>query len=162
MRTLRLIATLLVIFGSAAAAGAGGNRQEPKVKDRAYWQKQPALIDKRYAVWITPLRAERFQLVHRRAPAKGESLAAGDNLGLGLPPRVTDIDIQNRGVEAKAGAREARTHRTSSPVRSLAGVVLILQTPPAGRAQSREAMAKTKEPLRPMLQAAFSETAPEP
>jgi hypothetical protein len=68
--------------------------EEPKIKGQQYWQERLATIDKRYMALIAPLEAERFQLVNRRDPKEGESIASTESLGLGVPPRVIDIDIQ--------------------------------------------------------------------
>ncbi len=78
----------------AASPSAGEKEQRPKAKDQAYWQRRLALIDQRYHSRIRPLEAERFPLVHRRTPQNEESLAIGGHRGLGLPPRVVDLDIQ--------------------------------------------------------------------
>jgi hypothetical protein len=68
--------------------------EEPKIKGQQYWQERLATIDKRYNALIAPLEAERFQLINRRDPKEGESIASTGSLGLGVPPRVIDIDIQ--------------------------------------------------------------------
>jgi hypothetical protein len=68
--------------------------EEPKIKDQQYWQERVATIDKRYNALIAPLEAERFQLINRRDPKEGEPTASTESLGLGVPPRVIDIDVQ--------------------------------------------------------------------
>ena len=84
------------------AAGAEG----PVLRDRAYWQRQLRLVDQRFRSRIAPLEIERFQLVHRRIPQKGESLEVDSTPGLGLPPGVADINrrirqLRNRKTEEK-------------------------------------------------------------
>ncbi len=73
----------------------------PPVKDQKYWQEQLSIIDKRFNALITPLEAERFQLVNRRPALEGESLSTPDRLGLGVPPRVIDIDVQLKELRQK-------------------------------------------------------------
>ena len=65
-----------------------------KVKNEKYWQDKLAAIDKRYEASIVPLETERFQLVNRREPKTGEVLGSSQSLGMGVPPRVIDIDVQ--------------------------------------------------------------------
>ena len=71
------------------------------VKDQKYWQEQLSIIDKRYNALITPLEAERFQLVNRRTAQEGEFLSTPDRLGLGAPPEVIDIDVQLKELKQK-------------------------------------------------------------
>lgn len=79
--------------------------EEPKVKDQQYWQDKLVTIDKRYNALIAPLETERFQLLNRRDPKEGENVSAAGSPGLGVPPRVIDIDIQIRELNDKR-ARE--------------------------------------------------------
>ena len=78
-----------------------GKKEERKMKDQQYWQEQLATIDKRYDALIDPLEAERFELVNRRAPKEGESTIPAAGLGMGIPPRVIDIDVQVRDLNKK-------------------------------------------------------------
>jgi hypothetical protein len=75
--------------------------EEPKTKDQQYWQERLATIDKRYNALLAPLETERFQLINRRDPKEGESTAATGSLGLGVPPRVIDIDVQTKELKQK-------------------------------------------------------------
>ena len=84
--------------------GTAGLPVETTVKDRAYWQQQLSLVDQRFRSRIAPLETERFQLVHRRIPRKRESLAVDDPPGLGLPPRVADIDLRIRQLRRRQSA----------------------------------------------------------
>jgi hypothetical protein len=72
-----------------------------RVKDQHYWEEQLALIDKRYNALTAPLEEERFQLINRRPPAEGESTSPTGNLGMGLPSRVIDIDVQLKEINQK-------------------------------------------------------------
>ena len=83
--------------GEGTAAGA----EDPVLRDRAYWQRQLGLLDQRFRSQIAPLEIERFQLVHRRIPRKGESLDAGGASGLGLPPGVADINRRIRQLRSR-------------------------------------------------------------
>jgi len=74
--------------------------EEPKIKDQKYWQDKLSAIDKRYNAMISPLEAERFQLVNRRSLKEGET-PTSQPLGLGAPPRVLDIDIQIKELNQK-------------------------------------------------------------
>jgi hypothetical protein len=74
---------------------------EPKKKDQQYWQEKLATIDKRYDALTGPLQTERFQLVNRRPPKEGEPLPSNVPLGLGVPPRVIDIDVQIKELNQK-------------------------------------------------------------
>ena len=76
-------------------------KEEHKTKDQRYWQEQLATIDKRYEALISPLEAERFELVNRRAPKDGESTTPSTGLGMGMPPRVIDIDVQIKDLNKK-------------------------------------------------------------
>ena len=74
------------------------------LRDRAHWQGQLGLLDRRFRSQIASLEIERFQLVHRRIPQKGESLEIDGTTGLGLPPGVADINrrirrLRNRKTE---------------------------------------------------------------
>jgi len=84
-----------------------GKAEPPKAKDQKYWMGQLALIDKRYDELIAPLQEERFQLVNRRLPAEGESTAPVTTLGMGLPPRVIDIDVQIKELNQKRDQEKA-------------------------------------------------------
>jgi hypothetical protein len=75
--------------------------EEPKTKGQQYWQERLATIDKRYDALLAPLETERFQLINRRDPKEGESTAATGSLGLGVPPRVIDIDVQTKELKQK-------------------------------------------------------------
>jgi len=83
-------------------------KAEPaKVKDQRYWQEQLALIDKRYKALAAPLEEERFQLINRRPAAEGESTSQTGNLGMGVPPRVIDIDVQLKEMNQKRDQEKA-------------------------------------------------------
>lgn len=71
------------------------------LRDRAYWQRQLGLLDQRFRSRIAPLEIERFQLVHRRIPQKGESLDFDRATGLGLPPGVADINRRIRRLRSR-------------------------------------------------------------
>lgn len=73
----------------------------PVLRDRAYWQRQLGLLDQRFHSRIVPLEIERFQLVYRRVPGKGESLDAGSTTGLGLPPGVADLNRRIRELRSR-------------------------------------------------------------
>ncbi|MCI0420565.1 MAG: hypothetical protein L0387_41270 [Acidobacteria bacterium] len=75
--------------------------EAPKTKDQKYWQEKLATIDKRYNALIAPLEAERFQLVNRRPLKDGETPSPSGALGLGVPPRVIDIDVQIKDLNQK-------------------------------------------------------------
>ena len=75
--------------------------QSPQTRDQKYWQEQLASIDKRYDELIAPLNIERFQLVNRRILREGETAPAVNTPGMGLPPRVIDIDIQIKELNQK-------------------------------------------------------------
>ena len=79
----------------------------PKIKDQRYWQEQLSIIDKRYAAQIDPLLEERFQLVNRRPVKEGESTTTIGTLGLGVPPRVIDIDVQIKELNQKRDQEKA-------------------------------------------------------
>jgi hypothetical protein len=70
-------------------------------RDQKYYQDQLAAIDEKYLQMIKPLEVERFQLIHRRDPVEGESLATPINLGLGAPPRISEIDGQLKELNQK-------------------------------------------------------------
>jgi hypothetical protein len=84
-----------------------GKAEPTKVKDQKYWMQQLGLIDKRYDELIAPLQEERFQLVNRRPAAEGESTAPVSTLGMGLPPRVIDIDVQIKELNQKRAQEKA-------------------------------------------------------
>jgi hypothetical protein len=84
-----------------------GKAETPKVKDRKYWMEQLGVIDKRYDELIAPLQEERFQLVNRRPAAEGESTAPVSTSGMGLPPRVIDIDVQIKELNQKRDQEKA-------------------------------------------------------
>ena len=86
--------------------GTAGQQEETTVRDRAYWRQQLSLVDQRFRSRIAPLATERFQLVHRRVPRKRESLAVDDPPGLGLPPRVADIDLRIRQLRRRQSAEK--------------------------------------------------------
>ncbi len=71
------------------------------LRDRAYWQRQLGLVDRRFRSRIAPLEIERFQLVHRRMPRPGESVDVDSIPGLGLPPGVADIDRRIRQLRSR-------------------------------------------------------------
>jgi hypothetical protein len=78
-----------------------------KVKDQKYWQEQLAVIDKRYQALTAPLEEERFQLINRRPSAEGESTSPTGQFGMGLPPRVIDIDVQIKELNKKRDQEKA-------------------------------------------------------
>jgi len=80
-----------------SADGAEGSA----LRDRAYWQRQLGLLDQRFRSQIAPLEIERFQLVHRRMPRKGEPLDVDGTTGLGLPPGVADINRRIRQLRSR-------------------------------------------------------------
>jgi hypothetical protein len=83
-------------------------KTEPvKAKDQKYWQEQLALIDKRYQALTAPLEEERFQLINRRPSAEGESTSPTGQLGIGLPSRVIDIDVQIKELNKKRDQEKA-------------------------------------------------------
>ena len=73
----------------------------PVLRDRAYWQQQLGLLEQRFSSRIAPLETERFQLMHRRIPQKGESLDVDSTQGLGLPPGVADINRRIRQLRSR-------------------------------------------------------------
>jgi hypothetical protein len=79
----------------------GKKSDVPKVKDQKYWQDQLSLLDKRYSALTAPLENERFQLVNRRLPKEGEANSSAPGPGMGLPPRVIEIDIQLKELNQK-------------------------------------------------------------
>src|SRR5262249_50295758 len=81
--------------------------EPPQAKDQKYWMGQLGLIDKRYDEHIAPLQEERVQLVNRRLPSEGESTAPVTTLGMGLPPRVIDIDVQIKELNQKRDQEKA-------------------------------------------------------
>jgi hypothetical protein len=85
----------------------GGKAEPPKVKDQKYWVEQLGVIDKRYDTLIAPLQEERFQLINRRPSAEGESTAPASGLGMGVPPRVIDIDVQIKELNQKRDQEKA-------------------------------------------------------
>ena len=90
---------------SQAALKSDANKEQEKDKnknrDQQYWQDKLSTIDKRYTALISPLEAERFQLLNRRSPKEGEPVAGSGTLGLGAPPRVIDIDVQIKELQQK-------------------------------------------------------------
>ena len=89
------------------ASGPTGRMQEPVLRDRAYWQRQLSQVDQGFRSRISPLEIQRFQLVHRRMPRRGESLEVDSTPGLGLPPGVADINRRIRQLRSRhAGERE--------------------------------------------------------
>lgn len=87
------------------SSGTAERVQEPLLRGRAYWQRQLGLVDQRFRSRISPLEIQRFQLVHRRIPRRGESLGVGGTPGLGLPPGVADINRRIRQLRSRQ-ARE--------------------------------------------------------
>jgi hypothetical protein len=85
----------------------GGKAEPAKVKDQKYWMEQLGVIDKRYNALIAPLQEERFQLINRRPSAEGESTASPNTLGMGVPPRVIDIDVQIKELNQKQDQEKA-------------------------------------------------------
>ena len=83
------------------AGGPADGTEGSLLRDRAYWQRQLSLVDQRFRSRIAPLEIERFQLVHRRMPRKGESLDVDSIPGLGLPPGVADIDRRIRQLRGR-------------------------------------------------------------
>lgn len=81
--------------------GTPGGAEASVPRDRAYWQRQLSLLDQRFRSRIAPLEIERFQLVHRRMPRKGESPDVDGTSGLGLPPGVTDINRRIRQLRSR-------------------------------------------------------------
>ncbi len=81
--------------------------EPPKAKDQRYWQEQLALIDKRYKALAAPLEEERFQLINRRPPVEGEPTSPTGSLGMGVPPRVIDIDVQLKEMNQKRDQEKA-------------------------------------------------------
>ncbi len=89
------------------ASGIAEGVQEPVLRDRAYWQRQLSLVDQRFRSRVSPLEIQRFQLVHRRIPRRGESLQVDSTPGLGLPPGIADINRRIRQLRSRhAGERE--------------------------------------------------------
>ena len=84
-------------IGEGTTDGAEG----PVLRDRTYWQRRLSLVDRRFRSRIAPLEIERFQLVHRRIPRKGESLDVDSTQGLGLPAEVADIDRRIRQLRSR-------------------------------------------------------------
>jgi predicted nucleic acid-binding Zn-ribbon protein len=70
-------------------------------RDEKYWKDKLSEIEKKYAGLIKPLEIERFQLIYRRSPGENESLAPVQNLGMGTPPRVNEIDSQIKELNQK-------------------------------------------------------------
>jgi hypothetical protein len=70
------------------------NADAPKLRDQKYWQDQLTALDKRFGALRAPLENERFQLIYRRPPKEGEANSPAIGSGMGLPPRVIDIDVQ--------------------------------------------------------------------
>ena len=92
----------------ALQADDKARKSEPaKVKDQKYWQEQLSIIDKRYDAQIDPLQEERFQLVNRRPAKEGEPTTSTGTLGLGVPPRVIDIDVQIKELNQKRDQEKA-------------------------------------------------------
>ena len=83
------------------AGGTADGAAGPVLRDRAYWQRQLGLLDQRFRSRIAPLEVERFQLVHRRIPRKGESPDVDGAPGLGLPPEVADINRRIRQLKSR-------------------------------------------------------------
>ena len=81
--------------------GTADGAEDPLLRDRAYWQRQLGLLDQRFRSRIAPLEIERFQLVHRRMPQKGESPDIDRATGLGLPPGVADINRRIRQLSSR-------------------------------------------------------------
>jgi hypothetical protein len=75
------------------------NADAPKLKDQKYWQDQLTALDKKFSALRAPLENERFQLIYRRPPKEGE--ANSPATGMGLPPRITDIDVQLKELNQK-------------------------------------------------------------
>jgi len=65
---------------------------ERQNQTKEYWLEQVSQIDLHYQKVISPLRAELFQLVHRRPAQPGESTALKGGLGICVPPFVYEID----------------------------------------------------------------------
>ena len=84
-------------IGEGTTDGAEG----PLLRDQAHWQRQLSRVDQRFRLRIAPLELERFQLVHRRIPRKGESLDVDSTQGLGLPAEVADIDRRIRQLRSR-------------------------------------------------------------
>jgi hypothetical protein len=85
----------------------GGKAEPAKVKDQKYWMEQLGVIDKRYNALIAPLEEQRFQLIHRRPSAEGESTAPTEKLGMGVPPGVIDINVQVKELNQKRDQEKA-------------------------------------------------------
>ncbi len=81
--------------------GTAEGAADPVLRDRAYWQRQLSLLDQRFRSRISPLEIERFQLVHRRIPRKGEAPDVDGAPGLGLPPGVADINRRIRQLKSR-------------------------------------------------------------
>lgn len=81
--------------------GTAEGAEGPELRNRAYWQRQLSLLEQRFRSRIAPLEIERFQLVHRRIPQKGESLDVDSTQGLGLPPGVADINRRIRRLRSR-------------------------------------------------------------
>jgi hypothetical protein len=73
----------------------------PKLKDQKYWQDQLTVLEKRFDALTAPLESERFQLIHRRPPKEGEADSPAAGSGMGLPPRVIDIEVQLKELHQK-------------------------------------------------------------
>ena len=93
-------------------AGTADAAEGPMLRDRAWWLRQLDLLDQRFRSRIGPLEIERFQLVHRRIPQKGEALDIDRTTGLGLPPGVADINRRIRRLRSrKAEEKRALVER---------------------------------------------------
>ena len=88
-------------LASRPLGGAADGAEGPARRDRAYWQRQLSVIDQRFRSLIAPLEIERFRLVHRRIPGKGESLDVGSTTALGLPPGVADLNRRIRQLRSR-------------------------------------------------------------
>jgi hypothetical protein len=72
----------------------------PAVKDKDFWNKQLAIIDKRYNHLIEPLRIELFELVHLRAPHPGEDITL-TGFGTCVPPLYFELQQQIKELREK-------------------------------------------------------------
>ena len=88
-------------LASRPVGGVPDGAAGPVLRDRAYWQRRLSLLDRSFHSRIAPLEIERFQLVHRRIPRKGESLDVDHAPGLGLPPGVADINRRLRQLKSR-------------------------------------------------------------
>jgi hypothetical protein len=91
----------------------------PAVKDKDFWNKQLAIIDKRYNHLIEPLRIELFELAHLRAPNPGEDITR-TGFGTCLPPFYSEIrrqieELRQHHLEERAALMEQARREGALP-----------------------------------------------